>query len=263
MNVQAHLRTARVLISKKELDKAQEYAESALGIDSKTPLVHLLLGHIYLLRNNLVRAEEHLSKTLAISPRLVRARIEMALVLRNQGRLSEALAQLNAAVRIEPDSDKAHDSLGKLHLVRKDFVAAREAFDKAIALRPESEKSNIETLFGLAEALIANGELNRAEETLRKLPSRIEGRPGLHKLWGDLYEQRGLYLEAVEEYRAAQLIAEQDAGASAIPLEPSSPPAVDDLEAWKELAVSLKRHTDAHRDELRSRITPSPVEIDD
>jgi tetratricopeptide (TPR) repeat protein len=147
--------------------------------------------------------------------------------------------------------------------VRKDFVASREAFDKAIALRPESEKNNIETLFGLAEALIANGELDRAEETLRKLPSRIEGRAGLHKLWGDLHEQRGLYPEAVEEYRAAQLIAKQDADASEIPVEPSSLPAVDDLEAWKELAASLKKHTDAYKDELRSPITPSPVEIDD
>lgn len=263
MNVQAHLRSARVLILKKEMDKAQEYAASALRIDPKAPLGHLLLGYIYLSRKDLIKAKEHFSKTLVLSPRLVRARIQMALVLRDEGKLSEALAQLNAAVRIEPDNDKVHDSLGKLHLVRKDFGAAREAFDKAIALRPESEKNNMETLFGLAEALMANGELNRAEDALRKLPSPIEGRPRLHKLWGDLYEQRGLYPEAVEEYRAAQLIAEQGADASEIPLEPSSLPAVDDLEAWKELAASLKKHTDAYNDELRSLITPSPVEIDD
>jgi tetratricopeptide (TPR) repeat protein len=263
MNVQAHLRSSRVLILKKEMDKAQEYVESALRIDPKAPLGYLLLGYIYLSRKDLTKAKEHFSKTLALSPRLVRARIQMALALRGEGKLSEALAQLNAAVRVEPDNDKVHDSLGKLHLVRKDFVASREAFDKAIALRPESEKNNIETLFGLAEALTANGELNRAEETLRKLPSRTEGRSGLHKLWGDLYQQRGLYPEAVEEYRAAQLIANQDADASAMPFEHFSPPAVDDLEAWKELAASLRKHTDAYRDELRSRITAPPVEIDD
>jgi thioredoxin-like negative regulator of GroEL len=34
----------------------------------------------------------------------------------------------------------------------------------------------METLLGLAEALIANGELNRAEEILQKLPSRTEDR---------------------------------------------------------------------------------------
>ena len=213
--------------------------------------------------SDLIKAKEHFSKTLASvhAWSAHESRWRRSCVTRDK--LVDALAQLNAAVRIEPDNDKVHDSLGKLHLVRKDFVAAREAFDKAIALRPESEKDNMETLFGLAEALIANGELNRAEETLRKLPSRTEGRSGLHKLWGDLYEQRGLYLEAVEEYRAAQLIAKQDAGASAMPLEPSSLPAVDDLEAWKELAASLKKHTDAYKDELRSRITASPVEIDD
>jgi tetratricopeptide (TPR) repeat protein len=156
-------------------------------------------------------------------------------------KLSEPLVQLNAAAQIEPDNGKVHDFLGRLHLVRKDFVAAREAFDKAISLRPENEEGNMETLFGLAEALIANGELNRAEEILRKLPSRTQDRSSLHKLWGDLYEQRGLYPEAVEEYRAAQLIAGQDAGVSAMPLEPSSLPASDDLEAWKELAASLKK----------------------
>jgi tetratricopeptide (TPR) repeat protein len=263
MNVQAHLRAARILISKKELDKAQEYAESALRIDSEAPLVHFLLGHIYLSRSNLIKAKEHFSKALALNPRLVRARIQMALVLRNEGKLPEALAQLNAAVRIEPESANVHTSLGRLHLVRKDFLAAREAFEKAIALRPESEENDVETLFGLAEAWIGNGELNRAEETLRKLPPRTEGRSGLHKLWGDLYEQRGLYPEAVEEYKAAQLIAKQDADASAMPLETSSLPALDDLEAWKELAASLRKHTDAYKDKLRSRIAPASVEIDD
>jgi tetratricopeptide (TPR) repeat protein len=263
MNVQAHLRISRVLFKKKELDNAQDYAESALRIDPKTPFGYLLLGGIYLSRRDLIKAKEHLSKALVLSPRLVRARLQMALVLRGEGKLSEALDQLNAAARIEPDNGKVHDLLGKLHLVRKDFVAAREAFDKAIALRPESEEGNMETLFGLAEALIAIGELNRADEILRKLPSRTEGRSSLHKLWGDLYEQQGLYREAVEEYRAAQLIANQDAGTPAGPLEPPSLPASDDLEAWKELAASLKKNTDAYREELRSRITPSPVEVDD
>ena len=118
-------------------------------------------------------------------------------------------------------------------------------------------------------ALVLRGEgkavdqLNAARAVLRKLPSRTEDRSSLHKLWGNLYEQRGLYPEAVEECRAAQLIAGQDAGASAMPLEPSSLPASDDLEAWKELAASLKKNTDAHREELRSRITASPVDVDD
>ena len=263
MNVQGHLRAARVLLSKKEVDKAHEYAESALRIEPEAPLVHFLLGHIDIARGNWTKAKEHFSKALAINPRLVRARIQMALVLRKEGKLPEALNQLNAAVRIEPDNDKVHDFLGKLHLARKDFTGAREAFDRAIALRPESEKNNAETLFGLAEALIANGELNRAEETLRKLPSRIEARSGLHKLWADLYQQRGLYPEAVEEYRAAQLIASQDAEDSATPVESFSPPAMDDLEGWKQLAASLKEITDVHRDDRRARILPPAEEVDD
>jgi tetratricopeptide (TPR) repeat protein len=262
MNVQAYLRSARVLISKKELGAAQQNAESALRIDPKAPLAHLILGHISLLRNDLSTAKEHFSKTLALNPRLVRARIQIAAALRHEGKLSDALAQLNAAVRIEPQNASSYDALGKLHLARKDFASAREAFDKAIEFRPESERDNFETLFGLAEALIANGELDRAEETLRKLPARTESRSNLHKLWADLYQRRGLFREAVEEYRAAQLIAQQDANDLATALEPLSP-ANGDLETWKELARSLKETTDAERDERRARIVPPPEEMDE
>jgi tetratricopeptide (TPR) repeat protein len=168
------------------------------------------------------------------------------------------MAQLNAAIRIEPDSAKAYESLGRLQLLQKDFSGAREAFEKALTLRPEDTGARL----GMAEALIESGELERAEETLRKLSSRTEGRAGLHKLWGDLYEQRCLYPEAVEEYRAAQLIARQDADASTIQPESFSPPTIDDLEAWKQLAASLKKTTDAYRNERRSRIALSPEEID-
>jgi Tfp pilus assembly protein PilF len=259
MNIQAHLRAARVLISKTELDEAEKYVESALRIDPKSPVAHLFLGHIYLLRRDLPKAKEHLLRTLALNPRLVRARVQMAAMLRSEGKISEAMAQLNAAIRIEPDSANAYESLGRLQLLQKDFSGAREAFEKTLTLRPEDTGARL----GMAEALIESGELERAEEALRKLSSRTEGRARLHKLWGDLYEHRSLYPEAVEEYRAAQLIAGQDADASTMQLEPFSPPAIDDLEAWKQLAASLKEKTDAYRDERRSQSAPSPGEIDD
>ena len=106
----------------------------------------------------------------------------------------------------------------------------------------------METLFGLAEALIANGELNRAEETLRKLPSRTEGGRASISSGVTSTNNAASTRSAVEEYRAAQLIAKRDAGRPPqCRLEPSSLPALDDLEAWKELAASLKRHTDAYK----------------
>jgi tetratricopeptide (TPR) repeat protein len=256
MNMQAHLRAARVLISKKEWDKAEKYAESALRIDPKSPVAHVLLGHICFSRNDLARAKEHLLKALALNPRLVPGRIQMAAVLRNEGKTSEAMAQLNAAIRIEPDSPVAYQAVGKALLLQRDFGGAREAFEKALTLRPDDTRAKL----GLAEALIESAELERAEEMLRRLPARIEGRSVLHKLWGDLYERRGLYPDAVEEYRAAQLIANQDIDTSSMVSEDSSLPAAEDLGAWQQLAAALKKQTDAYKE---FRFQFAPVEVDD
>jgi tetratricopeptide (TPR) repeat protein len=254
MNIQAHLRAARVLISKKESGKAEKYVESALRIDPKSPIAHLLLGHIYLARKDLVEAKEHLMKALALNPRLVLARIQLAAVLRNEGRIPEGLAQLNAAIRIEPDSPNAYEALGKLQLLQRDFGGAREAFEKALTLQPE----DIGARLGLAEALIESSELERAEVTLRMVSTRFQARPSIHKIWGDLYERRGLYPEATEEYQAALTLASEDAKppAASTPLPPA-----DDLEGWKGLAASLKKKTDAFRDEQRLQTSASVADV--
>ena len=99
-------------------------------------------------------------------------------------------------------------------------------------------------------------DTNSSAKTQEKI-SRWAGQPCI-KLWGDLYGQRGLYPEAVEEYRAAQLIANQDAGTPTMPLEHSSLQATDDLETWKQLAASMKRHTDAYKHAPRGGGSPRP-----
>lgn len=260
MNVQAHLRAARVLLSKKETEKAREYVESAQRIDPKSPIVQLFLGHLALVRRDLVMAKKHLSKALTFNPRLVRARIQMSAVLRNEGRLDDSLAQLNAAVRIDPDNANVLDSLGKLQLIRKDFGSAREAFERAVTLQPEDDQ---ESQLGLAEALIEEDQLDRAEETLRKAPPRFEGRPGIHKVWGDLYEKRGLYPEAVEEYKAAQVLSEKYTGVAVSAVDATSLPDAGDLAAWKKLAADLKVSTDEFRDTMRMQLSGPAVEVDD
>jgi tetratricopeptide (TPR) repeat protein len=259
LNLQAHLRAARVLLAKREIDRAQEFAESAQRIDPQSPAVHLFLGHLALIRKDLATAKKHLTQALTFNPRLVRARLQMAAVLRNEGKLDEALAQVNAAVRIAPDNAVVFDALGKLQLIRKDFNSAREAFEKAITLQPGDDQ---ESLIGLTEALIEEGQLDRAEEMLRKAPARLESRPGIHKVWGDLYEKRGLYPEAVEEYKAAQVLAEKYTGTPVESAE-TSLPAADDLAGWKALAGELRKSTDAFRDSVRLQLTGISVEADD
>ncbi len=248
LNIQAYLRLSRIYLRKKEFDKCEEYIENALRIDPRSPAAHYFMGHLSIAMKNLPRAKEHLAKALTYNPRLVRARVQMSAALRNEGNLPEALAQLNAAARIEPESYSVQESLGRLHLLRKDFSSARESYEKAVSLKPENE---LEARLGLVEALIEEGEIDRAEENLRKTPTKVEGRAGIHKLWGDLYLRRGLYPESVEEYKAAQMLASKDDEGLAGEIDLTETPAADNLAAWKKLAGDLKVLTDSYRDKIR------------
>lgn len=248
LNIQAYLRLSRIYLRKKEFDKCEENIENALRIDQKSPAAHFFMGHLRITQKNIPDAKEHLSKALTFNPRLVRARVQMASALRAEGNFSDSLSQLTAAARIEPDSYAVYENLGRLHLIRKDFGSAREAYEKAVSLKPENE---MEARLGLVEALIEEGEVDRAEEHLRMAPSKVEGRAGIHKLWGDLYLRRGLYPESVEEYKAAQMLASKKNEDLIEEIDLSKAPAADDMAGWKKLATELKKTTDGYRDRMR------------
>ncbi len=250
LNVQAHLRLARVHIARKEIDKAQEYVESALRIDSQSPIIHLFLGFIFTQRKSLEQAKDHLGKALRFNPRLVRARTQLAVVHRMEGNRKEALAELNAAMRIEPDNAEVYEASGRLHLACKDYGEAREAFERACSLKPESTSAKL----GLIEALVVESQIDRAEEILRGLSSRMEGKANIHKLWGDVYFARGLYREATEEFGAAQVLTLGEEEATSFSPTPESLPADDDLDGWRRQALALKEATDEFRDQQRENV---------
>jgi len=262
MNIQAFLRLARVLMATGDLPKAREYGESALRIDPKSAAGYLLVGQIALEAGEVDAAKEKLARAVALDPRMVRARLEYALAFQRESRLPEALSQLNAAVRIEPDNAHANDALGKLHLQRQDFQAAKLSFEKSLGLRTEHENNrDSSSLFGLAEALIALSDPDGAEAALRKVVSKPEGQPEMHKLWGDIYFSRSMWIEAVEEYRAATMLLEK--GSDATPATLEANPDEADLAAWETLAHTLRTSTDAERERARHRQKGAGSEVDD
>jgi tetratricopeptide (TPR) repeat protein len=240
MHLRAHLRCSQIYLAGGDYDKALTAAEDAIRIDPKVDVPHLAAGNICLLKGDIPRAKEHLVTALRLNPRSARARQKMAKVLERTGQIDEALGQLNAAARVEPENTAVFQDIGKLHLLRKDFSRAREAFEQSLQRNPEDPAP---TKAGLAEALIGLRELDHAETILREITKDTRQGAKVHKLWGDLYHERGLYKEAVEEYESAKLLAtdeniENEAVASGNLF------ADNDDEQWKERAVSSKAAVD-------------------
>lgn len=236
MNMSAHLRAARTYLAKGDSDKALEHAQNAVKSNPKSAVAHLAVGHIYLLKEDLANSKDALTKSLRINPRLVRARQRLSTVLRMEGKLDDALTELNAASRIEPQNPEVYESLGKLQLFRQDYGAARGAFEQVLKCNPKDDR---EAKLGLTESYIALHQLDPAEEVMRTITAREKGKARIHKLWGDIYQGRGLYKEAVEEYNAAKL-ASTDDDEEVKSLMNMDFPGEDDEEEWQMLASKQK-----------------------
>jgi tetratricopeptide (TPR) repeat protein len=248
MNQRAHLRSAQIHLSRRDYDLALESAQNAIRINSKLDIAHLCVGHIYLLKEDLSRAKEYLSNALRLNPRSARVRQRLAAVFEREGQIDEALSQLTAAARVDPGNANVYADLGKLHLLRKDSARAREAFEQSLQRNPK-EKHGIQ--LGLAEAHIGLGELDRAEQVLRDVGQESREGAKIHKLWGDIYHERGLYKEAVEEYEAAKLMV-QDEKSGVETLKTDDLFADYDDEKWKEMATTSKASTDTALAEQRA-----------
>jgi tetratricopeptide (TPR) repeat protein len=247
MNHRGHLRSAQIHLARRDYDHALESAENAIRISPKLDIAHFCAGHVHLLKNDLPRAKEYLSNALRLNPRSARVRQRLATVFEREGQMDDALAQLVAAARVDPGNAGVYADLGKIHLLRKDAPRAREAFEQALQRNPK-EKHHAQ--IGLAEAHIGLGELDRAEQLLREVSQETREGAKIHKLWGDIYHQRGLYKEAVEEYEAAKLMVE-DAKPGVDALKTEDLFADYDDEKWKDMATASKASTDTALAERR------------
>ena len=84
-------------------------------------------------------ADADFAKALALEPGNADAQRRYGLLLLNLGRMTEAIAATRKAIELDPLSAAAWNNLGTMHFVDpKQFQEAREAFDHALAINPES-----------------------------------------------------------------------------------------------------------------------------
>jgi TolB-like protein/Tfp pilus assembly protein PilF len=84
-------------------------------------------------------ADADFAKALALEPGNADAQRRYGLLLQNLGRMTEAIAATRKAIELDPLSAAVWDNLGTMYFVDpKQFQEAREAFDRALAINPES-----------------------------------------------------------------------------------------------------------------------------
>lgn len=120
-----------------------------VALRADAPVASLLqLGHVLLDRDRVAEARDVYQKALVREPRNAEAVTHMGAVLYHEGRLDEALAKLDEALRIDPRYMHAHwDRTQYLFHAKRDYAAAIKAAEGFIeAAGPGPDADNMRKL---------------------------------------------------------------------------------------------------------------------
>jgi Tfp pilus assembly protein PilF len=98
--------------------EAISYYERALSIDEKQYIVHYLLGEALLKQNpeNSSRAEEHLSRAIALEPEFAEAHLSLGKIYARTDRLTQAITEFERVVKLDSNIAEAHYQLGRAYV---------------------------------------------------------------------------------------------------------------------------------------------------
>jgi len=111
------------------------------------------------------KALEHFNRALELDPKMAPAHLARGILLRQEGKVSQAITDLKFVLAREPDNFRAWEELGEASLATSQTTEALTAFERAARLAPE----NAEVLWRYGRALQRAGQKAAAEEVLAKV----------------------------------------------------------------------------------------------
>jgi tetratricopeptide (TPR) repeat protein len=174
-------------------------AELQVNNDPRNPAAHNRLALKYVQAGRVQDAQARLNEALRLAPDDAEAHSNLGTVLQMQGRLSEAMLQLETALTLKPNDDRIRFNFANGLTVAGRSTEATREFERAIAINPE----NADAHFNLAMLL---GPQNRVDEAIAHLRRVIELSPRngeAHRNLSVAYGLQGKLDEAIAEARAA------------------------------------------------------------
>jgi tetratricopeptide (TPR) repeat protein len=193
-NVQHYLGLGVVLLRQKNYAKAGEVYQWVLALDPNNQQAHEIMGKALIEQNKSTEALDFLQKSLQRFPNNTELRLQLASLLLKQGdlnggtqierqsagnfliqlkigillekqeRFDEALPFYRRAVSLQPQSLEAQAGIGRIHLARKDYLAAIIAYQDLAEIAP----NNADVYLNLGRAYAGRGRKREAEEAFKQ-----------------------------------------------------------------------------------------------
>jgi adenylate cyclase len=158
--------------SPRSVARAFELAQKALELDNTNIEAHIILGRIYLMRNQDEMAAAELEKAKAINPNSTEVAHALGRHYLQTGKPHEALEMFEKAVRLDPiHAQKSYVNLGRTYRLLGKHEEAISIFKKAVQNAPDHLNIRLEliaTYSALGKTEEAKAE---ADEVLRMNPN--------------------------------------------------------------------------------------------
>jgi tetratricopeptide (TPR) repeat protein len=191
--------------SQEILKLAIEQYESILKLEPKSTENHLILGRLYMINKDLLKAEAEFKAAIQLEPTSEEAITTLAYLYNEEGDSKRAVAILNA-VPEAARTGKLYAMLGSIYDQQKDVKAALAAYKQAATL----DHDNLDALRGLAQNLMADNQPEAALVQFLALEEADPQDPQAAIQASKIYQHMGKFDLALEQLRKAA------------PLEPDS-----------------------------------------
>jgi arylsulfatase A-like enzyme/predicted Zn-dependent protease len=182
----------------KKYDDAIKYYDECLSYNADSAASHNALAAIYLVREDLAKADEHIQAGLALNPQLTNLQYNRAQILEKQGRMEEAAAAYRSELEHSPKHFKASFNLSRLCRLLGREEEERNYLMLTMETNPEFPLS----YFYLARIMLNHGE--SLEEAVRLVKKGIELRPDRKDLPLGYFLLADLYNRLDQEALAAE-----------------------------------------------------------
>ncbi|TSC78899.1 MAG: hypothetical protein G01um101425_907 [Candidatus Peregrinibacteria bacterium Gr01-1014_25] len=169
--VAAHTNLGLFYAKSGDLVKARESLERSLAIQP-TGSAYIALGKIDAHEGDIPHAAERYRNAIAAEPQNPEPHFVLAEMLLNQGKRTEAIAELREVLRINPSHTPAMNNIAALLIQEGKFEEAAAMFKELLAVNPYYSDAH----FNYAVALLA---LGRSDEAAQEFAQTLVAQPAL------------------------------------------------------------------------------------
>ncbi len=197
---QKYLESGKRYAAQAKYKEAAIQFSNALKVDHNFAEAHYQLGSVYLKMGSVMPAYSELSRTVALQPGNLQARIDLGNLLLAGKLPDRAAEQANAVLAIKSDDADAIALLATISAVKGDRATALTQIQRALALDPN--KAAFHTTLGLLQGSDP-GQSGSAEEQLHKAVSLDPTNATAHLALASMLQRKGDTAGALDQLKAA------------------------------------------------------------